>query len=102
MASATNFIVSLIKKGKAKRLLNLYFPRDDGPSAGLLVSNLQADEAASRDFTYVVTVLSDVSTIELKDVQGKMVCVELLRDDQASRYFNLETAIDRCFLQKKC
>ncbi len=88
MASATNFIVSLIKKGKAKRLLNLYFPRDDGPAAGLLVSNLQADEAASRDFTYVVTVLSDVSTIELKDVQGKMVCVELLRDDQASRYFN--------------
>ena len=44
MASSSNFIVSLIKQGKTKRLLNLYFPRDDGPAAGLLVSHLQADE----------------------------------------------------------
>ena len=88
MANATDFIVSLIKSGNSRRLLNLYFPRDDGPASGLLVSTLHAHEEVSKDFTYTVTVMSDDPHIQLKDVQCKMVCVELIREDQSKRYFN--------------
>lgn len=88
MASATDFIISLINQDGGKRLLKLYFPRDDGPSAGLLVNELHAVEHVSADFIYTVTVLSDDAGIELKDVLAKMVCIELLRADGSSRYFN--------------
>ncbi|MEN9867355.1 MAG: type secretion system tip protein VgrG [Pseudomonadota bacterium] len=88
MTSATEKIASLIKGGSARRLLKLYFPKDDGPGAGLLVNQLLANEQISGDFTFTVTLLSDDPTIELTDVQGKMVCVELLREDQSMRYFN--------------
>ena len=87
MSSATDFIVSLIRKD-AHRLLKLYFPHDDGPSSGLLVNRLVAQEQLSNDFTYTVTVLSDDPDIELTDVQGRMVCVEVLREFGPSRYFN--------------
>ena len=88
MASATDTIVSLINQASVKRLLKLYFPRDDGPDSGLLINHLHAEEQVSGDFTYTVTALSDDPEIELKDVQCKMVCVELTRDDQSKRYFN--------------
>ncbi|MEN9864633.1 MAG: hypothetical protein RL748_223, partial [Pseudomonadota bacterium] len=88
MANATDFIVSLINQGSAKRLLKLYFPRDDGPSSGLLVNELHAVERVSADFIYTVTLLSDDPAIELKEVLCKMVCVELMRADKSSRYFN--------------
>lgn len=87
MNRATEFIISLLK-GNARRLLKLYFPNDDGPAAGLLINRLVATEALSHDFCYTVTVLSDDPGIELTDVQGKMVCVELLRETGPSRYFN--------------
>jgi type VI secretion system secreted protein VgrG len=88
MASATDTIVSLIKQTNVKRLLKLYFPREDGPESGLLVNHLHAVEKVSGDFVFTVTVISDDPEIELKDVQCKMVCVELLRDDGSKRYFN--------------
>ncbi len=88
MSQATNYIVSLIKGGASKRLLNLYFPRDDGPAAGFLVTRLEAEEEISRDFEFRVTVVSDDPNIALKEVQCKMVAVELLREDQSPRYFN--------------
>ena len=72
----------------AQRLMQLRFPRNDGPQATMLVNELIAEEALSRDFLFNVQVLSDNAEIALKDVQGKMVCVELLRDDQSKRYFN--------------
>jgi type VI secretion system secreted protein VgrG len=87
MSDATDFIVSLLRKD-AHRLLKLYFPHDDGPSSGLLVNHLVAEESLSRDFTFTVTVLSDDPNIELTDVQGRMVCVEVLREVGPSRYFN--------------
>lgn len=87
MRNATDYIVSLINQD-AKRLLKLYFPNDDGPNAGLLINHLVAEEHVSRDFTFTVTAISDDPHIELTDVQGRMVCVELLREDQSSRYFN--------------
>ena len=88
MASATEHILSLMNQGGGRRLLKLYFPRDDGPDAGLLVNELQAVERVSADFIFTVTVLSDNPTIELKDVMAKMACVELLRADGSYRYFN--------------
>ena len=87
MTNATDFIVSLIRKD-APRLLKLYFPHDDGPSSGLLVNHLVAEESLSCDFTFTVTVLSDDPNIDLSEVQGRMVCVEVLREVGQSRYFN--------------
>ncbi|WP_255987370.1 type VI secretion system Vgr family protein [Chitinolyticbacter albus] len=70
------------------RLLTLAFPKDDGPAATLIPNRLDADEGLSRDFRYVVEVLSDDSAIALKDVMGKMVTLELVREDGSTRYFN--------------
>lgn len=88
MSQSTEYLASLIKSNVSKRLLNLYFPREDGPSAGLLVTRLVAEEEISRDFCYTVTCVSDDPAIALKDVQCRMVCVELLREDASSRWFN--------------
>jgi type VI secretion system secreted protein VgrG len=88
MASATDMISSLIKRDGGKRLLKLYFPRDDGPNAPLLINHLHAVEHVSSDFIYTLTLLSDDAEIELKDVICKMVCVELMRANHAERYFN--------------
>ena len=71
------------------RLLKLAFPHDDAPAGSQLVANrLEADEGLSRDFEYTVDVLSLNPAIPLKEVLGKMVTVELVRDDGKVRYFN--------------
>jgi type VI secretion system secreted protein VgrG len=70
------------------RLLRLTFPNDDGPGAPMLANRLDVQEALSRDFRIVVEVLSDNENIELKDVMGKMVTLELVREDGTLRYFN--------------
>ena len=78
----------LRKLNNAPRLMTLTFPRKNGPQATLLINELIAEEHLSSDFTFTLQVLSDDAEIALKDVQGKMVCVELLRDDHSKRYFN--------------
>ena len=87
MKTATDNIRALLRRN-SRRLLNLYFPNGDEPEAGFLVNHIQAHEQVSKDFTYIVTVLSDSLNIELTDVQGRMVCVELMRETGKSRYFN--------------
>lgn len=72
----------------AHRLLQLSFPRQDGPAASMLVNKMTAEEELSRDFCYTLELISDHPEIELKDVQCKMVCVHLLRADHSVRYFN--------------
>ncbi|WP_354684941.1 type VI secretion system tip protein TssI/VgrG [Cupriavidus necator] len=72
-----------------KRLLRLSFPHDDGPAGALMVANrLEASEGLSRDFRFTVEILSDNPDIALKDVMGRMVTVELVREDGSLRYFN--------------
>ncbi len=72
-----------------KRLLRLTFPHNDSPAGALMVANrLEAYEGLSRDFQFTVEILSDNPDIALKDVMGKMVTVELVRDDGSLRYFN--------------
>lgn len=72
----------------ATRLMKLTFPRNDGPQATLLINELIAEEHLSSDFNFTLQVFSNDAEIALKEVQGKMVCVELLRDDYSKRYFN--------------
>ena len=69
------------------RLLRLQFPNGDGP-ASLVANRLDAVESLSRDFHFTVECLSDDPAIALKDVQGKMVTVEMVREDGTLRYFN--------------
>lgn len=69
------------------RLLRLQFPNGDGP-ASLVANRLEALEYLSRDFQFTVECLSDDPAIALKDVQGKLVTVELVREDNSMRYFN--------------
>ena len=69
------------------RLLRLNFPNGDGPSS-LVANRLDAVEGLSRDFHFTIECLTDDPHIALKDVQGKMVTVELVREDDTMRYFN--------------
>lgn len=72
-----------------RRLLRMHFPQKDGPARALmLVNTLDATESLSQDFSYRLEVLSDDAKIALTDIMGKMVCVELVREDGTLRYFN--------------
>jgi type VI secretion system secreted protein VgrG len=69
------------------RILRLAFPHADGPDAELLVNALEASEGLSRPFEYKVELISDDAHLHLKDLQGKMMCVQLVRQDGTLRYF---------------
>ena len=84
---ATALLKALINNRQTNRLLRLSFPRNDGPDALMIANRLDAHEGLSRDFHYTVEILSDSAHIALKDVQGKMMCVELVREDGSLRYF---------------
>ena len=74
---------------QTNRLLRLKFPHDDGPAEALMVANrLEAKESLSRDFEFQVEVLSDDPDLPLKALMGKLVTIELVRDDGSLRYFN--------------
>lgn len=71
-----------------KRLLTLSFPQGDAPYNILLANRLEGEEALSRDFQFVVEILSDNARLDPKDFVGKQICVQLLRGDGSVRYFN--------------
>jgi type VI secretion system secreted protein VgrG len=74
---------------QATRLLRMSFPKEDGPKDTLLVANrLDASEGVSRDFHLKVEVLAERPDIPLKDLMGRMVTLEVVRDDGSLRYFN--------------
>jgi type VI secretion system secreted protein VgrG len=81
-------IDAALQSPQQNRLLRLHFPHDDGPGATLLPNRLDAHEALSRDFCFQVEILSKDASIPLKEVLGKMVTVELVREDGSLRYFN--------------
>ena len=81
-------LLALMNDRQTRRLMRLSFPHNDGPDALLLVNRLDAAEALSRDFRFTVQLLSDDARIELKHLQGKMLTVELVREDGSLRYFN--------------
>ncbi|QJE02461.1 type VI secretion system tip protein VgrG [Massilia forsythiae] len=78
----------LLQDPQHRRILRMSFPHGDGPQAMMLANRLDASEGLSRDFEYVVDVLSDDARIPLEHVLGKMVTIELVRGDGSLRYFN--------------
>ncbi|WP_301261172.1 type VI secretion system Vgr family protein [Eleftheria terrae] len=78
---------SLIGGRQHARLLRLSFPEGDAPQAELLVERLDAVESLSRDFRYTVELLSDEANLRLEELQGKLMCVSLVRADGGLRHF---------------
>ncbi len=90
LSEITDALQTLVNSQRQnKRLLRLSFPKGDGPAGALLVANrLEANEGLSRDFHYTIEILSNRPDLELKELMGKMVTIELVRDDGKLRYFN--------------
>lgn len=78
---------TVMAERQTNRILRLSFPNNDGPDSLLLVNALDAAEGLSRPFEYTLELLSDDAHIHLKDLQGKLLCVELVRKDGTLRYF---------------
>ena len=71
------------------RMLKLTFPNSDVAQAPQMVANfLNATEKFNQDFEFKIEVLSENSEIPLDDLIGKMACIECMRHDGSSRFFN--------------
>jgi type VI secretion system VgrG family protein len=70
------------------RLLTLSFPQDNAPYEILLVNRLEGEESLSRDFRFVIEILSDNVKLDPNEFVGKLMTVKLLRNDGSYRYFN--------------
>lgn len=70
------------------RLLALLFPDRDAPCDILVVNRFEGEEHLSRDFSFVIEILSDNAKLDPKDFTGKLISVQLLRNDSSFRYFN--------------
>jgi type VI secretion system VgrG family protein len=70
------------------RLLTLSFPDDNAPYEILLVNRLEGEESLSRDFRFVIEILSDNVKLDPNEFVGKLITVKLLRNDGSYRYFN--------------
>lgn len=88
MTNLCRSIHDLIYDRQHNRILRLSFPNNDGPAAQFLVNKIDATESLSRDFTFTVELLSDECDFPLKDMQGKLLNVELVRRDGSLRYFS--------------
>ncbi|WP_229477125.1 type VI secretion system Vgr family protein [Massilia rubra] len=86
--SSSECLQDLVGERQHDRLLRLSFPHDDGPFAQLLVNQLHASEGLSKPFEFVVELLSGDPGIPLKEVQGKLMCIELVRKDGSLRHFS--------------
>lgn len=87
MNNRVSSLLALVSNRQHRRLLRLSFPHADGPAAELVVNKIDAVEGLSRMFEYTVELLSNDPSIELKDLQGKLLSVELVRGDGSLRYF---------------
>ena len=70
------------------RLLTLAFPDGKAPYEVLLVNRLEGEESLSRDFRFVIEILSDNAKLDPNEFVGKLIAVKLLRNDGSYRYFN--------------
>ena len=87
MSNIVRLFMGLIADRQYNRILRLSFPHDDGPKAQLLPNKLDATEYLSRDFEYRVELLSDDPNIALKEMQGKLLNIELVRGNRTVRHF---------------
>jgi len=87
MGTALEKLQDLIKARQHQRILRLAFPNDDGPPCEFVVERLDAFEGMARPFSYTVEILSNMPNIGLKDIQGKLIRIELVRKDGTLRHF---------------
>jgi type VI secretion system secreted protein VgrG len=78
----------LIADRQHNRILRLSFPRNDGPLAQFVVNQLDAEEAISRDFEFTIELLSSDPNVPLKEMQGKLLNVELVQQEGTLRHFS--------------
>lgn len=89
MSTIVSSILNKLISAQHNRILRMDFPRNDGPAGiQMLANQLSATERVSKDFEYIVEVLSDNAHLELKQLLGKMVTISLVREDGTLRYFN--------------
>ena len=88
MSHLRRSIHDLLHDRQHDRILRLSFPKDDAPGAQLLVNKIDATESLSRDFEFTVELLCDASDLALKEMQGKLLNIELVRRDGSLRYFS--------------
>ncbi|MCO4855740.1 type VI secretion system tip protein VgrG [Herbaspirillum sp. WGmk3] len=78
---------SLLRQPQSRRLLRLSFPHDDAPACALVINRFEGSEAMSRDFRFVLELLSDEAAIPLTCLLGKLLCVSLVTADGSLRPF---------------
>ncbi|CAH0145544.1 Actin cross-linking toxin VgrG1 [Massilia sp. Bi118] len=88
MTNPLRSIHDLIYGRQYNRILRLSFPDNDAPAAQFVVSKIDATESLSRDFEFTVELLSDEAGVALKEMQGKLLNIELVRKDGSLRYFS--------------
>lgn len=87
MSNFPSTIFELMQGRQNQRILRLAFPNNDGPPCLLLAHKLTATEELSRDFEYRVEVLAEDASLPLKEMQGKLVSISLVKGDGTLRYF---------------
>ena len=88
MGNVVDSLKDLITARQNNRILRLSFPNNDGPQCEFVVEKLDAFESMSRDFEFTIEILSDNAKLELKDIQGKLLSVELVQKGGTLRYFS--------------
>ena len=87
MSNAHRSIKDLLFDVQYNRILRLSFPHGDAPPVQFVVNKIDATEGLSKDFKFTVELLSNSAGIALKDMQGKLLSIELVRQDGSLRYF---------------
>ncbi|MES2740612.1 MAG: type VI secretion system Vgr family protein [Pseudomonadota bacterium] len=87
MNNVIRSLYDLIQGRQHNRILRIAFPHNDAPASSFLVNRLDATESLSRDFAFTVELLSDDANVPLKEMQGKLLSIELVRGDGTLRYF---------------
>jgi type VI secretion system secreted protein VgrG len=88
MGNVVERLKDLVSARQNNRILRLSFPNNDGPRCEFVVEKLEAFESMSRDFEFTIEILSNNATLELKDLQGKLLSVELVQKRGTLRYFS--------------
>jgi len=88
MAHPRRSIHDLMYGRQYNRILRLSFPNNDSPATRFVANKIDATECLSRDFEFTVELLSDDAGVALKEMQGKLLNIELVRQDGSLRYFS--------------
>jgi type VI secretion system secreted protein VgrG len=88
MGNVVDRLKDIIAARQNNRILRLSFPNNDGPKCEFVVESLDAIEGLSRDFEFTIEILSDNAKLALKDIQGKLLSVELVQKEGTLRYFS--------------